>query len=79
MQTQAERQFNEDFQAYKQLFRLSGFKGKDKVKSWIQQRGQEAIVQAEKEINSETFKNRFKRQTEFELEELAYLNDEDKE
>lgn len=77
MQTSAERQFNEDFQAYKQLFSLSGFKEKQKVIDWIQQTGLKVIRQAEKEITSESFTTRFKRQTEFELDELRYLNEGD--
>ena len=77
MQTQAERQFNEDFLAYKELFRLSGFKEKTKMLLWINQRGQEVIRQAEKEISSEKFLRQFKRQTEFELDELSMLKDKE--
>ena len=75
MYTNAERQFTEDFQAYKNLFVLSGFKGKEKVISWIRSHGQTVITQAEKEVHN--FKGQFSRQSEFEKEELSCMHEQD--
>jgi hypothetical protein len=78
--TKAERQFTEDFQAYKSLFVLSGFKGKEKIIRWIRNHGPVVIKQAE--VETEKY---LRKQSLFELEELACIHedhedkDEDKE
>ena len=71
MYTNAERQFNEDFQAYKNLFVLSGFKGKEKIIDWIRSHGNKVLKQAE--VETEKY---LRRQTRFEVDDLKYFSED---
>lgn len=73
MQTQAERNFDAEFKAYKTLFWLNGFKGKEKVKFWIRSYGKEVLKEVDKEVNSDWIKAQLKRQSPPEQHELDYM------
>lgn len=77
MQTNAERQFNDDYQVLRHLYFTCKVKhSKKMILLWIQQKGLETAVAAEKEINSDNIRKLFHNQSQYEKDSMKFFGEE---